>query len=1099
MINFIFGTYGSGKTTEIFKRISEDTQQKKRCFLIIPDQEAVVFERRSLGELPIESQLYLETLSFSRLYNRVCREYGGLSYSYITKPIRSLIMWKSLRDLRPLLREYASHEAFDMTLTDLMLSTVGELKASGISAQKLENAAKKLPENSTLAGRLLDVSLIYSCFDNFVSEKYSDSSDDLSKLNDMLNEYDFFCGSNVYVDSFTSFTGVQHKILEHIFKTADNVFITIPLCPQEDIGISGESVERSYKKLRSCAERYSNVNEITLNKNLRSQSPAISYLIQNLWQTNASKDNITPEINGDIVCEVCANPYAEAEAVAAHILKLLKEGARCRDVVVVMRDPEKYRGIIEPALKRSNIPFFFAHKSDLCATSAVKLILSALKIKKFNWQTSDVLAHIKSGLCDIGPTEANLFEEYVTTWKIRGVDFYEKEWTMNPDGFVKERSARAEEILSSANSVRRKLFDSLTKLFILLDAAENVADMCRALYAYLEEIALEDKLSALSLKFSEHGDIKQARETARLYGIILNTLADVAIAIGDETADSEEFMLILKAVFEKTEISSIPTSIDEVNIGSASMIRASNQKYAFVMGLCEGEFPAAVNDTGIFSSSDIGALADLGIELSSDIDTRSSDELMYVERAFSIPSERLYLFTHSSQIGGGERFPSLAFNRVEKLFNVKPHLYVNGDLDYIVPAPKNASTLLRSLNDGVQRRALSVALEEYIPGISENFTRSSKTQDCTVSADTMSSAFGDSLYFSPSSFEKYVKCPFSYYCSNVLQLREEQSSSFKANDIGTFIHFILEQLLKNSIPKDPTETISSDEAIIENTDKAVKAYIEDICPTYLLDSKRMKHLYSRLRALALLLIKNIVEEFSQSVFRPFFFELRANGVGENPSPLVFTLKDGTKVTFGGIVDRVDVYKCKDKVYLRVVDYKTGTKNFSLEDIDHGLNLQMLLYLFTLCRSSSTAFKQAIGAEDATEMLPAGIIYLSANIPLLETDEYEEIDTVRQNAAKRLERSGMLLDDENVLRAMNSELDSSFIAGIRKRTSDGTFTGSALTSAKDFCDVYEKLEKVIVKFASELRSGRADAEPLKYGKSLPCEFCSARPICRNTKN
>jgi ATP-dependent helicase/nuclease subunit B len=272
-----------------------------------------------------------------------------------------------------------------------------------------------------------------------------------------------------------------------------------------------------------------------------------------------------------------------------------------------------------------------------------------------------VLAHIKSGLCDIGPTEANLFEEYVTTWKIRGVDFYEKEWTMNPDGFVKERSKRAEEILSSANSVRRKLFDSLTKLFILLDAAENVADMCRALYAYLEEIALEDKLSALSLKFSEHGDIKQARETARLYGIILNTLADVATAIGDETADSEEFMLILKAVFDKTEISSIPTSVDEVNIGSASMIRASNQKYAIVMGLCEGEFPAAVNDTGIFSSSDIGALADLGIELSSDIDTRSSDELMYVERAFSIPSERLYLFTHSSQIGGGERFPSLAF------------------------------------------------------------------------------------------------------------------------------------------------------------------------------------------------------------------------------------------------------------------------------------------------------------------------------------------------------------------------------------------------------------------------------------------------------
>jgi len=301
MINFIFGTHGSGKTTEIFKKISEDTQNKKRCFLMIPDQEAVQFERRSLKELPTGAQLYLETLSFSRLYNRVCREYGGLSYSYITKPMRSLIMWKTLRDLRPLLRGCSANESFDIAFTDMMLSAIDEFKHSGIRPQMLEDASKKLTHDTSLANKLSDISLIYTCFDNFVSERYSDSADDLSKLNDILADHDFFEGSNVYVDAFTSFTAVQHKILEHIFKTADNVYITVPLVSINKIGISGESIERSYRKLKASAERYSDVNEIFLGENRRSSSAAISYLVKNLWQHDADHCGQAPTLDGDIV------------------------------------------------------------------------------------------------------------------------------------------------------------------------------------------------------------------------------------------------------------------------------------------------------------------------------------------------------------------------------------------------------------------------------------------------------------------------------------------------------------------------------------------------------------------------------------------------------------------------------------------------------------------------------------------------------------------------------------------------------------------------------------------------------------------------------
>ena len=1095
MIEFIYGAYGCGKTTRVLQRIAEDTESGKRCFLIVPDQEALSFERLSLSALPSDAQLKIEILGFSRLYNRVCREYGGLSYSYLTKPMRSLMMWKTLRDLSPLLIEYKN--ASDPALTDLMLSAIGELKASGISATALENASKKLPSDSTLSKRLSDLSLIYSCFDNFVAEKYSDSSDDLSRLRDLLREHSFFEGANVYIDSFTSFTALEHQIIELIFKSASNTTITLPLASLGEREISEESISRSLEKLRRSAERCGGAKETLLAVNMRASTEALSYLSKNLWRMEKNEKSSTPpDPEKSIICEVCNNPYSEAEAVAAHVLDLLKNGARAREIAIIMRDAEKYRGIIEPALEKSGIPFFFSDKSDLCSMPPVKFILSALRIKRYNWRAGDVISYLKTGLCGIDSRDADLFEEYVSTWDIHGQQFLIDEWTMNPDGFTDQLSPRAKNILESANRVRKALTEPLLKLFVLLDASETIADACRALYKYMLEVSLEDKLSALSVKAAERGDLKQARELSRIYGVMLSTLAGVGESIGDEEADCEELMLILKTIFDKTEIGSIPTSIDELTIGSASTFRASGVKYALIMGLCEGEFPASVNDNGVFSEGDRAILADLDIELSGDVDSRSSDELMFVQRAFSVPSNKLILFTHTTEINGAERFPSLAFNRVKALFGEGiAHTYVNGDLDYLVPAPKSAAGFWRAIENDTVRASLAAALEDHVPGISGRLSISAMAQDCKVKPESVGGALGGSLYFSASSFEKYVRCPFSYYCSYVLKLREKMRAEFDLNNIGNFMHFLLETLLKNAIPDDPDAPLPDDKTLIEMTDRAISEYVDRISPPHLAESKRLAHLYKRLRTLSLLLVGNIVEEFSKSRFRPAFFELRANGKDGAPSPLVFKLDDNSTVSFSGIIDRVDLYKKDGNVYVRVVDYKTGTKKFNISDIDQGINIQMLLYLFTLCRSNSAEFKRSIGISDEGNAIPAGVVYLSTNVPAVEAEDYGDENTILQKASSKLTRSGLLLCEDEILTAMNNELDSKFLAGIKKSAKDDTYSGSAATSGEAFEEIYRKLEAVICKITSELRSGKADALPLKHNNSLPCAYCQARPICR----
>ena len=159
-----------------------------------------------------------------------------------------------------------------------------------------------------------------------------------------------------------------------------------------------------------------------------------------------------------------------------------------------------------------------------------------------------------------------------------------------------------------------------------------------------------------------------------------------------------------------------------------------------------------------------------------------------------------------------------------------------------------------------------------------------------------------------------------------------------------------------------------------------------------------------------------------------------------------------------------------------------------------MNIQMLLYLFTLCRNSDTVFCRSLGLEAGQTPTPAGIVYLSANVPVLQAEDYDSEESVLSKAADSLKRSGLLLNEEEILRAMNSDLSPKFLAGIKKNK-DGLLTGSALTDRQVFGEIYEQISSVIEKIAGEMRSGVAHANPLSYKDQDPCAYCDMKPICR----
>jgi ATP-dependent helicase/nuclease subunit B len=255
------------------------------------------------------------------------------------------------------------------------------------------------------------------------------------------------------------------------------------------------------------------------------------------------------------------------------------------------------------------------------------------------------------------------------------------------------------------------------------------------------------------------------------------------------------------------------------------------------------------------------------------------------------------------------------------------------------------------------------------------------------------------------------------------------------------------------------------------------------------------HLYGRLRSLAYIVAEDVAEEFSVSEFSPAFFELRTNGEEGAPKPLELTTDGGRRVVVSGIIDRVDHLKLEDDHYIRVIDYKTGDKDISVDDVMGGYNLQMLLYLFTLCDSENTEFHKSLGIESGKAPIPSGVMYLSSNIPFAELDDIpENKDGLSYLVKKGLKRSGLLLGDREVLHAMNGLFESKYLAGI-KENANGELVGKALVPKEEFDNIREAVLSDVRFKADCILSGQSFTYSGMKKEHLSCEYCEYRPICR----
>ncbi len=1097
MIRLLCGEAGSGKSTLIRERMADVIAAGGEAYLLVPEQEAVSREREIMTALPTSAQLRFEVFNFSRLANHVFRRVGGLSYRGVTGGGRTLLMWQTLREFAPFLGEYGERAKNDAALTALMRSAVSECKAYAITPERLETAASALPEGSTLSAKLRDLAMIQGGYEARMAERFEDSEDDPGRLAALLRAHDIFAGAHIFIDSFTSFPAAELAVIEQLARQAAEV--TVALCcdtPTSD-GLHFAEIARTVTVLRRMAARIDCPVKIEVLREVkRTEDEVLTALGRKLWRM---EDETAVGDSAAIELYTCADPFAEAEAAACRIAALVQGGMRYRDIVVIVRDTDGWRGILDAELERAGIPYFLSRRTDITTKPTVKLLLSALSLKAYRWQQSDFMTYLKTGCSGLERRAVDRLEDYITRWRLAG-DALHRVWTMDPDGYVTEHTERAAHELAELNALREQVCAPLLELFAALDAASTGADCATALYAYLCRIDLPGQLEARVAAEQARGREAEAAELIQLWNILLDALDQLVAALGDAPCTDAEFADALRLLLAETDIGAIPTAADQVTVGSASMLRADSPRCAILLGLNEGEFPQALGDAGFFSDADKRTLEALGLDLSPGGDRRAAQELFFVYRAVTAPRERLICLCHRASTEGSEVLPSLAMRRLSTLLGRKPVCWEEGPALDRLWARESAfpyTALLGGTAEGDALRRIFSADPDYAARTAALDTPITE-RDCVLAPETADALFGGRMQLSQSRLDCYVGCGFAYFCRYLLGLRDESPAVIGYDSVGNYVHALLERFFAGLV-EDGRLRIPEDEAEITARLDAVIADYLDALFRGVPPSARRTHLFARLRALSRLLIDNLLTEFRQSEFRPVLFELPIRrGAEGSPEPLYFELPDGTSVSLAGVIDRVDVWEAPDgRTYLRVIDYKTGAKAFDRADIDIGYNLQLLLYLFTLCQSRSRVLRRRMGLSDDADLVPAGMLYCTALAADGTAEADTPVDTIVAEADRSLRRRGLVLDDEAVLLAMDSELAGKYIPCKRSKTA-GLSNPEARVSEADFADLYRRLGVTVRRVAGELRAGKAHARPRRHGGSYPCERCPASPICRAAK-
>ncbi len=1121
-LQIITGASGAGKSTRVYQRIIKESEENPKCnyFIIVPDQFTMQTQKDLVTMSPRGGIMNIDVLSFNRLAHRIFEETGGNRRPVLDDTGKSLILRKIASDLKekvPVIGANLDKQGYIHEVK----SAISEFMQYGIGRKELDTLIEYSKQKGALHYKLQDLSVIYDGFLNYIQNHYITTEEFMDILSKELYKSRLIQNSVVVLDGFTGFTPIQNRVIEALLTLSKQVIVTITM----DQNQNKKSEIKEQDLFALSQKTYDSLVKIAKETGVPVLSPIhiqdanvkrfegkeeLLFLERNLFRfpvrTFEGKQD-----NKRIIIHKCADILEEVRNTCNHIQTLIKEtNCSYRDIAVITGDLSRYESEVEEEFKKYNIPFFMDKTRGILLNPFIEYIKSVFEILLNDFSYRSVFHYLRSGLTDFSSDEIDDLENYVLELGIKGEKRYARIFAGKTKAMKKEEDAIHS--LNYLNDIRERLLLSLEPMLKGTESEGGgkvnkasmypVKEYIYRLYAFITRNQVDKKLAAYEDIFHEMEDYTKEKEYAQIYRLIMELLDQIIDLIGEEKMSIQDFLDILDAGFNEIEVGSIPQSIDRIIVGDIERTRLKPIKYLFFLGMNDGLIPKSGNKGGIISDMEREFLTGSNLELAP-----SPRQQMYIQKFYlylnmTKPSERLFLSYICMNSDGSACRPSYLIPIMERMFN---GAFEDGNSKSVLDkignlheAKEYFCILLRMYFDGCisdeEKDVFFLLLsllkkedggKEFIIHMMEKGY--SLYQEKSLQGLIAGVLYGTTLLSSISRMEKYASCAYSYFLQYGISLKERELYGFEDRDMGTIFHGVLEKF-SDKLTKNGYSLMNFPEELGE---RMVKEALEEFSTEYtdalLFESAKNRYTLRRMERILKRAVNVISYQLKKGRFVPEAYEISFQ-VEESLDEINIALNEQEKIRLNGRIDRLDTYEDEEHVYVKVVDYKSGNKDFSLAAFYHGLQLQLVVYL-------NEAIKNVAVDHKGKEVIPAALLYYHIADPLVKGEGEMNDEAINQKIRQELRMRGIVNDDSNVIKSLDSsEVKKSDCIPVEYKA-DGSFSSSSGVMSKQQIQLLSDFATYKLKeLGRKIYKGEIQIDPALQGEQDACEYCQYKEVC-----
>ncbi|MCX8074018.1 MAG: PD-(D/E)XK nuclease family protein [Clostridia bacterium] len=1112
-LNIVLGVGKSGKSKYIYDEIDEKIKMNKSAVLFVPSQLRMLAEENYMRLQKKEGIIGFDITTLSEFVSDYLNLYKLTSNdNYISKLDRKLILTKLITE-NPNIFNIFSKVKNSSGFIDMLDIYMDIFKKEDIDIEKLSDIILK---DKILEYKLKEIIEVYKKYTEVTNEKYVDSVDEttlflkeISKSTSNLNK-----DLAIFFDGYNNFSQSELKVIDTFLRLGIDVTISINtnITPEDNIneqialgGIFSTS-NLTYLKLTILGKKNgANINIKTLYDNYLDTSKDIKHIAKNIFV-----NEMLPKVLAtNIEINLTSNMYTEIESIVKIIDKKVKEGYRYNDFVIYTSNVEDYSHIIRKIMYKYNQPVYINEKYSMDTNILVVYIKKMIGIVSTGFDNEMIFELLKTGLTDIPYEDICYIENYVLEFNVNKYS-WNKEFNLNNSKKdlviydVEKINLIRKQILNvfgelinignkkiSVKSLIQKIYDNLINNNILLNYEKHINDMLAS---------ADPELIYLS----------------QIYEQVWEKLCEVFDSIIKIYEETNITVKMFRDIFEYSskcvELKSVPPTLDNISVLDINSNKCEPKKYMFLVSVNENKLPLKVDEDVFFSDLELSKLDSQNIIFKQNSISKINMELYNIYEAFNNVTEKLYLFIPVSDLMGKSLRKSSIIENITQLVDVE----INGnitstdeiDMDFNEISTVNDAFMYMSRetikleehdnfkNENTLEKASKIlAVYKYLNSNLDNKTKEYVDilkyykNDGNLNINTIGKLYGNDLKTSVSKLELFKKCPFSYYMNYGLNLKPRKIYSISSMDIGSFMHSVIEQfslyLFQNSVKwhellitnDNTTKHLKVlDNIIIDELDVSFKNHKDSI--KYNIIMRKLKNTLNKV-------VLTIAKSFNQSEFEPYGYEIEFRE-GKLFAPIIIKLDDSKSMQLVGKIDRIDTLKIEDKLYTRIVDYKSSSKDLSLDDIKEGISLQLVTYL--------DAFMQNIEKKENVEVIPAGMLYFNLSDNLVSLKNYTKDNSdIEKEVIKSLRMKGIFLKDAEVINKMDNKVttDERLIdVSIRTINSDSS---KKVLEEQEFKKLCNDINNILKQIGNEILSGKVKIEPLK--KKEVCKYCNYSSICR----